>query len=37
MLEEMIARKAGDRATLIEGEAELVPSLPAPAVPTKAS
>ena len=37
MLEEMIARKAGDRATLIEGEAEIVPSLPAPAVPTKAS
>ena len=37
MVEEMIARRAGERATLIEGEAELVPSLPAPARPTKAS
>ena len=30
MVEEMLARKAGDRATLIEGETEVVPSLPAP-------
>jgi hypothetical protein len=33
-IEEMLARKAGDRATLI---AEVVRSLPAPARPTKAS
>jgi hypothetical protein len=33
MLDEMIARKAGDRPTLIEGEAEVVPNLPAPAMP----
>jgi len=26
-IEETLARKAGDRATLIEGEAEVVPSL----------
>jgi hypothetical protein len=37
MLEEMIARKAGDRATLIEGEAEVVPSLPPPKAPKTAS
>src|SRR5262245_56496654 len=30
MLEEMIARKAGDRATVIDSEAEVVPGLPAP-------
>jgi hypothetical protein len=30
MVEEMLARKAGDRATLIEGETEVVPSLMAP-------
>jgi hypothetical protein len=30
MIEEMIARKAGNRATVIEGEAEVVPGLPAP-------
>jgi hypothetical protein len=28
MLEEMIARKAGERATLIEGDAEVVPPEP---------
>jgi Ni,Fe-hydrogenase maturation factor len=36
MVEEMIARKAGDRAMLIEGEAEVVPGLPAPERPKKA-
>src|SRR5262245_30296188 len=37
MLEEMIARRSGDAAKVIEGEAEVVPSLPAPERPTKAS
>jgi len=33
----MAAQKAGEGAKVIEGEAEVVPSLPAPARPTKAS
>jgi len=33
----MAAQKAGEAAKVIEGEAEVVPSLPAPARPTKAS
>jgi hypothetical protein len=33
----MAARMAGEGAKVIEGEAEVVPSLPAPARPTKAS
>ena len=37
MVEEMIARRSGDAAKVIEAEAELVPSLPTPARPTKAS
>jgi len=32
-----MAAQAGDAAQVIEGEAEVVPSLPAPARPTKAS
>ena len=33
----MLAARAGETAQVIEGEAEVVPSLPAPARPTKAS
>ena len=33
----MAAQKAGEGAKVIEGEAEVVPSLPAPASPKKAS
>ena len=33
----MLAARAGETAKVIEGEAEVVPSLPAPARPTKAS
>ena len=33
----MLAAQAGEAAKVIEGEAEVVPSLPAPARPTKAS
>ena len=33
----MLAAQAGETAKVIEGEAEVVPSLPAPARPTKAS
>jgi hypothetical protein len=33
----MAVQKAGEAAKVIEGEAEVVPSLPAPARPTKAS
>jgi hypothetical protein len=36
-IKEMLAAQAGDAAKVIEGEAEVVPSLPAPARPTKAS
>jgi hypothetical protein len=35
MIQGMLAARAGE--TVIEGEAEVVPSLPAPARPTKAS
>ena len=34
-IEEMLAAQAGEAAKVIEGEAEVVPSLPAPARPTK--
>jgi len=33
----LMAAQAGEAAKVIEGEAEVVPSLPAPARPTKAS
>jgi len=33
----VLAARAGETAQVIEGEAEVVPSLPAPARPTKAS
>jgi hypothetical protein len=33
----MLAARAGETAKVIEGEAEVVPSLPAPARPTKPS
>ena len=33
----LMAAQAGEAAKVIEGEAEVVPSLPAPAKPTKAS
>ena len=36
-IEAMLAAQAGERAKVIEGEAEVVPSLPAPASPKKAS
>ena len=36
-IEEFLARRSGETAKVIEGEAEVVPSLPAPARPTKAS
>ena len=34
-IEAMLAARAGETAKVIEGEAEVVPSLPAPARPTK--
>ena len=36
-IEGFLARRSGEQAKVIEGEAEVVPSLPAPARPTKAS
>ena len=36
-IEAYLARRSGDAAKVIEGEAEVVSSLPAPARPTKAS
>ena len=33
----MLAARAGETAKVIEGEAEVIPSVPAPARPTKAS
>jgi hypothetical protein len=36
-IEAMLDARAGEAAKVIEGEAEVVPSLPAPARPTKAS
>ena len=36
-IEEMLARRAGETAKVIEADAEAVPGLPAPARPTKAS
>ena len=33
----MLAAQAGEAAKVIEGEAEVVPSLPAPSMPTTAS
>src|SRR5262249_20968065 len=36
-IQAMLAARAGEAAKVIEGEAEVVPSLPAPARPTKAS
>ena len=36
-IQTMLDARAGEAAKLIEGEAEVVPSLPAPARPTKAS
>ena len=36
-IEAFLARRSGETAKVIEGEAEVVPSLPAPARPTKAS
>ena len=36
-IEGFLARRSGETAKVIEGEAEVVPSLPAPARPTKAS
>jgi hypothetical protein len=36
-IQAMLAARAGETAKVIEGEAEVVPSLPAPARPTKAS
>jgi len=33
-IEGFLARRAGERAKVIEGEAEVVPSLPAPGTPT---
>ena len=36
-IEAMLAAQAGETAKVIEGKAEVVPSLPAPARPTKAS
>jgi hypothetical protein len=36
-IEEMLARRSGESAKVIEGEAEEVSALPAPARPTKAS
>ena len=36
-IQAMLDAQAGEAAKVIEGEAEVVPSLPAPARPTKAS
>jgi hypothetical protein len=36
-IQAMLAARAGETAKVIEGEAQVVPSLPAPARPTKAS
>ena len=36
-IEGFLARRSGETAKVIEGEAEVAPSLPAPARPTKAS
>jgi uncharacterized protein YoaH (UPF0181 family) len=36
-IEEMLARRAGESAQVIEGEAEVVPGLPAPVAPKTAS
>jgi hypothetical protein len=36
-IQAMLDARAGDAAQVIEGEAEVVPGLPAPAMPTKAS
>jgi len=36
-IQAMLAARAGETAKVIEGEAGVVPSLPAPARPTKAS
>jgi hypothetical protein len=36
-IQAMLDARAGDAAQVIEGEAEVVPGLPAPARPTKAS
>ena len=36
-IEGFLARRSRETAKVIEGEAEVVPSLPAPARPTKAS
>jgi hypothetical protein len=36
-IEGFLARRSGETAKVIEAEAEVVPSLPAPARPTKAS
>src|SRR5262245_26027155 len=36
-IQAMIEQRAGEAAKVIEGQAEVVPSLPAPARPTKAS
>jgi len=36
-IEGFLARRSGETAKVIEGETEVVPSLPAPARPTKAS
>jgi len=37
LIRTMLAARAGETAKVIEGEAEVVPSLPAPARPTKSS
>jgi len=37
LIQTMLAAQAGEAAKVIEGQAEVVPSLPAPARPTKAS
>jgi hypothetical protein len=36
-IETMLAARSGEAAKVIEGEAEVVPSLPAPSTPTTAS
>ena len=36
-IEAMLAARSGEAAKVIEGEAEVVPSLPAPSTPTTAS
>jgi len=36
-IQEMLAKRAGDDAKVIEGQSEAAPSLPAPVMPTKAS